>query len=63
MATLAAKVRLKVEQDKIVIPQAFDSSYFCGKIHFEDDGTQSYLVLQQFYRYFKKIAKSDHISP
>ena len=24
--------------------ETFDSVYFCGKIHFEDDGTQNYLV-------------------
>ena len=26
--------------------QTFDSSYFCGKICFDDDGTQNYLVFQ-----------------
>ena len=42
--------------------QTFDLSYFRGKIHFEDNGTQSYLVLQSVYRYFKKIGNTDHIS-
>ena len=32
--------------------QAFGSSYFRGKSHFEEGGTQSYLVLQSMYRYF-----------
>ena len=27
--------------------QAFDLSYFRGKIHFEDNGTQNYLVFQK----------------
>ena len=42
--------------------QAFDSSYFRGKNHFEDDGTQNYLVFQPMYKYFKKIGNTDHIS-
>ena len=31
----------------------FDSVYFCGKSHFEDDGTQKWLVFQPIHRYFK----------
>ena len=27
-------------------PRTFDSSYFIGKSHFEEDGTQNYLVFQ-----------------
>ena len=34
----------------------FDSSYFIGKSHFEEDGTQNYLVFQPMYRYFNQIA-------
>ena len=37
ITTLKTKAELKAEQDKIVKLQAFDSSYFCGKSHFEDD--------------------------
>ena len=33
--------------------KTFDSSYFIGKSHFEEDGTQSYLVFQPIIRYFK----------
>ena len=36
--------------------ETFDSIYFRGKSHFEDDGTQNYLVFQPIERYFKKIA-------
>ena len=36
--------------------KTFDFSYFRGKSHFEEDGTQNYLVFQPMYRYFKKIA-------
>ena len=33
--------------------KTFDSSYFIGKSHFEEDGTQNYLVFQPINRYFK----------
>ena len=36
--------------------KTFYSSYFIDKSHFEEDGTQSYLVFQPKYRYFKIIA-------
>ena len=39
-----------------------DSSYFIGKSHFEEDGTQNYLVFQPMYRYFKMITNTDYIS-
>ena len=39
LATLATKTKLKAEQDKIVKLQAFDSTYFRNKSHFEDDVT------------------------
>ena len=41
--------------------KTFDSSYFIGKSHFEEDGTQNYLVFQPMYRYFKTDS-SYHIS-
>ena len=58
VATLATKAELKTEQDKLIKLQAFDSSYYRGKSHFKDDGTQNYLVM---YRYFKKIGDPDYI--
>ena len=54
--TLATKAELKAEQAKITKLQVFDSSYFCGKSHFEDDSTQNYVVFQPIYIYFKKLA-------
>ena len=33
--------------------QTFDSSYFIGKIRFEEDGNQIYLVFQPMHKYFK----------
>ena len=32
--------------------KAFDLSYFIGKSHFEEDGTQNYLVFQPLNKYF-----------
>ena len=34
----------------------FDLSYFIGKSHFKEDGTENYLVFQSMHRYFKMIA-------
>ena len=36
--------------------ETFDSSYFRGKSHFEEDGTQNYLVFQPIQRHFKRIS-------
>ena len=33
--------------------KTFGSGYFIGKSHFEEDGTQNYLVFQPIIRYFK----------
>ena len=39
------------------------SIYFCGKSHFENHGTQNYLVFQRVYRYFKTVnANESNIS-
>ena len=44
---------LKINQSKHLLVEnklkklkTFDSSYFVGKSHFEEDGTQNYLVFQ-----------------
>ena len=42
--------------------KTFDSSYFIGKSHFEEDGTQNYLLFQPINRYFKVIAITDYVS-
>ena len=36
--------------------KTFDSNYFIGKSHFEEDCTQNYLVFQPMHRYLKVIA-------
>ena len=35
--------------------KTFDSSYFFGKSHLEEDGTQAYLVFQPLNKYFKLL--------
>ena len=42
--------------------KTFDSSYFIGKSHFEEDGTQNYLTFQPVNKYLKVIANTDHVS-
>ena len=42
--------------------KTFDSGYFIEKSHFQEDGTQNYLVFQPMYRYFKIITNTDYIS-
>ena len=37
-------------------------SYFIDKSHFEEDGTQNYLIFQPLNKYFKLIANTDYVS-
>ena len=62
LGTLATKAELKIEQDKMTKLQTFDSSHFRGKINFEDNDTQNYLVFQPMYRHSKKIGSSHYLS-
>ena len=43
--------------------KTFDSSYFIGKSHFDEDVTQHYLVFQPIIRYFKvnTITNTDYV--
>ena len=43
--------------------KTFDSSYFIGKSHFEEDGTENYLVFQSIITYFKvnTITNTDYV--
>ena len=41
--------------------KTFDSSYFRGKSHFEDDVTQNWLVFQPMQRYFKLASDNSSI--
>ena len=42
--------------------KTFDWSYFIGKSHFEEDGTQNYSVFQPLNKYFKVINNTDYVS-
>ena len=42
--------------------KTFDSSYFIGKSHFEEDGTQNYFVFQPVNKYFKVITNTYYVS-
>ena len=39
--------------------KTFDSIYFRGKSHFEDDGTQNWLVFQPIQRNFKTASANN----
>ena len=39
--------------------KTFDSSYFIGKSHFEENGVQNYLVFQTLNKYFKIITNAN----
>ena len=41
--------------------KTFDSSYFIRKSHFEEDGTQNYLVLHPIHRYFKVFSITQYL--
>ena len=57
VATLGTKPELKAEQDDIIKLQAFDSSHFCRKSHFEDNSIQNYLVFRQLIYILKRLLK------
>ena len=42
--------------------KTFDSRYFRGKSHFEEDGNQNYLVFQPINKYFKAVDNKKCIS-
>ena len=42
--------------------KTLDLSFFIGKSHFEEDGTQSYLVFHPLNKYFKVVANTLSIS-
>ena len=59
MENKTENVLAKNELNKL---KTFDSDYFIGISHFEEDGTQNYLVFQPLKKYFKVITNTDYIS-
>ena len=51
----ANKTKTESTENELKKLKTFDSSYFRGKSHFEENGTQNYLVFQQIQKYFKRI--------
>ena len=56
------KTKHLLVQNELNKLKTFDSSYFIGKSHFEEDGTQNYLVFQPLIRYFKLNDSTGRIS-
>ena len=52
------KTKHLVVENELNRLKTFYSSYFIGKSHFEEDGTQSYLVFQPLNKYFKLITNT-----
>ena len=50
------KTKHLLVENELTKLKTFDLSYFKGKVHFEEDGTQNYLVFQRVQKYFKRIA-------
>ena len=42
--------------------KTFDLGYFSNKSHFEEDGTENYLVFQPIQKHFKLISNTQYIS-
>ena len=58
----ANKTKTESTENELKKLKTFDSSYFRGKSHFEENGTQNYLVFQPVNKYFKVIASADYVS-
>ena len=58
----ANKSKNFVVENELKKLKTFDSSCFIGKSHFEEDGTQDYLVFQPLSKYFKVIANTNYVS-
>ena len=56
---MANKTKNLLAENKLKKLKTFDSSYFLGKSHFEEDGVQNYLVFQPLNKYFKVIVNTD----
>ena len=55
------KTKHLLVENKLNKFKTFDSSYFVGKSHFEEDVTKNYLVFQSIVRYLKLITDTNYI--
>ena len=60
--TTQNKTKYLLVENELNKLKTFNSSYCIGKSHFDEDGTQNYLVFQPMYIYFKVITNTDYIS-
>ena len=51
----ASKTKHLLVENELKKLKNFSSIYFRGKSHFEEDGTQNYLVFQPIQRYFIEL--------
>ena len=58
----ANKTKVFSNENELKKLKTFYLSYFIGKSHFEENGTQNYLVFQPINRYFKVIANTLYTS-
>ena len=58
----ANKTKHLLVENKLNQLKTFDSSYFIGKSHFEEEGAQNCLVFQRIFKYLKFIANTDYVS-
>ena len=56
------KTKIESIENELKKVKTFDSIYLIGKSHFEEDGTQNYLVFQPLNKYFKVISNTDYVS-
>ena len=56
------KTKHLLVENELIQLKTFYSSYFIGKSHFDEDGTQSYLVFQTINNSFKVISNTDYVS-
>ena len=59
--TAANKAKNESIENELRKLKTLDLSYFIGKSHFEEDGTQNYLVFQSLKKYLKKITNTKYI--
>ena len=49
---------MKLVENELKKLKTFDSNYFIGKSHFDEDGTQNYLVFKPLNKYFRLITNT-----
>ena len=55
-----SKTKHVIVENKFGKLQTFDSMYYCGKSHFQNDSTENYLVFQPTQRYFKRVSYTNN---